>query len=156
MEQLHRVQRYLDRIREIYEGCPQRYERVEFYEDDVISFFIHCHHLLDWLPTLNKAAVTKVELNEFINNHKELRICADLCNGEKHCRLERLRSGKQPHLASKDWHITTYTPESGKPVTFRAKYRILSNYGVHDALELAETCMNLWRDQVRKIALMTI
>ena len=156
MEQIHRAERYLQRIQEIYEGCSHKYEEVSFYEDDVISFFIHCHHISDWIIKLNRFGETKAAINKFINKHNELIICADLCNGQKHCRLERVRGNSQPHMAGRDWSITTYTPESGKPVTFQAKYRVLAESETYDALVLAEKCVELWRGYTRKVTLKII
>lgn len=156
MEQLHRVQRYLDRIQEIYSGCAHRFDRVEYYEDDVITFFIHCHHLLDWLTEHNPSGFTKAALNRFVNSHNELRICADLCNGKKHCSLNRTRSGSQPDVGKSSWMILTYKEEMNKPVTFVSKYYILHGGNTYDALELAESCMKLWRDQIRTMALKAI
>lgn len=156
MEQLHRVQRYLDRIREIYKGCAHRFDRVEYYEDDVITFFIHCHHLLDWLVEHNSSGFTKTDLNRFINRHEELRICADLCNGKKHCSLKQLRSGSLPSMVKRSWMILTYKNELNKPTTFVSKYEIHHDNNVYDALELAENCMKLWRDKIRKMALKAI
>ena len=156
MEQLHRVQRYLDRMREIYSGCPHRYDRVEFYEDDVVSFFIHCHHIYDWLLVNKSAVLTKPELNQFINNHIELQVCADFCNGKKHCILTRTWSGLQPQIGKRNWMIMTFRKETGKPVTFRSTYEVIHGGVTYDALELAEKCLSLWQAQVRRIALITI
>lgn len=156
MEQIHRAERYLQRVKEIYEGCPHKYENASFYEDDVISFFIHCHHISDWLITLNRVGETKELVNKFINQHAELVVCADLCNGQKYCHLQRVRGEQQPHMAGKNWHITSYTPESGRPVTFQAKYKVVSGSKIYDALELAETCINLWRGYIRDLALKAI
>lgn len=156
MEQLHRAQRYLDRMREIYEGCPHKYKHVEYYEDDVISFFINCYHLLDWLIINNPSGYTKEDLNDFLNSHLELKICADLCNGKKHCQLNRTRSGEQPSMNGKNWMILTYKEELKKPITFINKYVILHQGKEYDALELAEKCMSLWRNKIREMALKAI
>lgn len=156
MEQLHRAQRYLDRLREIYSGRPHIYERAEFYEDDVVSFFIHCHHIHDWLLAHKSSTLKKHEINQFINNHKELQICADLCNGKKHCTLSRAWSGLQPYIRGKNWMILTYRKETGKPVTFMSKYEVIHGKTTYDALELAEKCLSLWKAQIRKIALRSI
>ncbi|MBL6985373.1 MAG: hypothetical protein ISR74_07295 [Candidatus Thioglobus sp.] len=156
MEQIHRAERYLERIRGIYEGCPHKYEDASFYEDDVISFFIHCHHISDWIIKLNRVGETKTAINKFINEHNELIICADLCNGQKHFRLERVRGDRQPHVSGKEWIITTYTPEADKPVIFRAKYRIVAGNEIYDALGLAEKCIDLWRGYIRVLALKAI
>lgn len=156
MEQLHRVQRYIDRIREIYAGRPHMFKRVEYYEDDVVSFFIHCHHLADWLSQTYPTKYQWQALQTFINKHVELRICADLCNGKKHCRINRLRSGFQPDIANRHWLIATYKPEMNKPITFFCQYEIDHNGVRYDALKLAEACLGLWRAEIRRAALSAI
>jgi len=156
MEQLHRVQRYLERIQSIYSGCSHQYKYVEYYEDDVVSFFIHCHHLLDWLILNNPSDTRKKELNDFVNSHEELKICADLCNGKKHYKLSRTRTGEQPELNGNNWSIVTFTKETGKPVTFFNKYEIIHYTNKYDALELAESCVELWRNKIREMALKAI
>lgn len=45
MEQVERTERYLNRIRKIYEGTSILWEERRYYEDDVISFFMHCYHM---------------------------------------------------------------------------------------------------------------
>lgn len=156
MEQFHRVERYLQRIRDVYAGCPHIFEDEHSYEDDVVSFFIHCHHLSDWIVELNRAGATRAEVNTFLNAHLELRVCADLCNRSKHCRIERARSGHPHHLAGRTWTVTTYTPATGKPVTFQASYKVISEHAIYDALALAEQCLSLWRDFSRSLALRVI
>lgn len=144
MEQFERVERYLERLRKIYVGLPHAHEDRAYYEDDVISFFIHCYHIRDWIVHLNRAGETSRDVDAFVNSHQELMICADLCNGSKHCRIQRIRTGRQPHIAGKSWWVTTFTPEAGKPTTFKAQYQIIANNKIYDALELAEKCVELW------------
>jgi hypothetical protein len=149
MEQMQRAERYLQRIQEIYEGCPQKYDEVLFYEDDVISFFIHCHHISDWIIELNKWDETKQAINKYINKHKELVICADLCNVQKHCELKRVRGDRAPHIVSAQCSTTAYGSEPKKLGTFKAKYQILADNQIYDVLELAEKCMGLWQDYTK-------
>jgi hypothetical protein len=153
MEQFDRVERYLQRMRKIYAGLPHAHEHADYYEDDVISFFIHCHHLRDWILQLNRVGETSKGIDGFINAHHELKVCADLCNGSKHCHIERVRSGRQPHIAGKSWSVTTFTPEAGVRSTFKAKYHILANNKTYDALELAERCFELWSSYRSSLAL---
>ena len=144
MQQFDRVERYLQRIRDIYAGLPYAYENVAYYEDDVISFFIHCYHLRDWISKLNCVGENMKDVDAFINTHHELKVCADLCNGSKHCRIEKVRSGDQPHIVRISWYVTSYTPEAGLSSKFRARFQIMSHETIYDALELAEKCWSLW------------
>jgi len=145
LEQFDRAKRFLNRIRQFYAGEGIPYEENKNHDDDVISFFIHCYHVKDWIITSNKIGPSKKEVENYINNNEALRICADICNGEKHYKLQRnSRTGKQPHMASRNYSATYYTPASGQPARIKGSYKILSKEHFFDALELAEACVELW------------
>lgn len=156
MLQFHRTERYLERMRSIYLGTPHVHQNPHYYEDDVMSFFINCHHLSDWIQHQYLAQITKVQVTEFIFQHHPLRVCSDLCNAAKHCKIQRVKTGSQPDLEGKEWRIVTYEDTLGKPVTFFAKYKIVSGTTKHDALELAESAFELWRGLNRKLAFQRI
>lgn len=144
MEQIERTRRYLKRIRDIYEGVPYIAETRECYTDDVISFFIHCHHIADWVMKLEGFSIQKKDVEQFIDVHPELRICADLCNGAKHCRLtKKMRGSKQPHVSGRTFESSG---TNGVFQTTKCRFEILSDNQIFDARDLAETCMALWDD----------
>jgi len=146
MEQIERAERYLQRVREIYQGIFSVSHDKARYEDDLLSFFMHCYHIRDWIIHLNKVGVTAKQVDEFIARHEALNICADLCNGSKHCRLTRSpRSGSQPHVTTKAYRSANWHAGSGGGDVIRGKYGILTKSGIIDALLLAEQCMALWR-----------
>jgi hypothetical protein len=149
MEQIDRARRYLVRMREMYQSVPYREDK-EAYADDVLSFFIHTYHIKDWITTLNKLGITKEAINTFINQHYELRLCADLCNGSKHCKLKRTRTGRSPHLASRSF-LSGGTNDVMH--TTQCKFAVFTGDKFVDALDLAERCMQLWDgfvDQMKK------
>ncbi len=149
MEQLERTRRYLKRLREIYNQVPYITDTREYYIDDVYSFFIHCYHIRDWIIHLNLLGLGEKDVDAFINEHNELRICADLCNGTKHCELKRkLRTSRQPHLAS--WTFSS-DGMNDKMETTKGKFCILSGDKFYDALELAESCMKLWDEYISEL-----
>ena len=151
LKQYERAKRYLERIRKIYEGSYYPGSSEE-YEDEIVSFFIHCFHIMDWVIHLSKSPVSEQEINSFINSHNELKICADFCNGEKHCRLTRTkRTGGQPHLAYRAYGVCHYTPESGIASKYKASYKIISGNQTYDALELAEKCIFLWEQYISQL-----
>lgn len=147
MEQIQRAQRYLERIRSFYKGVQAPYHSVNGFEDDLISFFMHCYHIRDWIIHLNRNGLTAKDVDEFINSYLELKICADFCNGSKHFKLSRgTRTDHQPQLASRNfegWHFASLSGET-KPNIEKANFTILANGKTHDALELAEKCYSLW------------
>jgi len=146
MEQVERTRRYLERIRQAYAGVPYREDGREYYADEVHSFFVHCYHIRDWVLALNRVAVTKTDLDTFIDSHFELQVCADLCNGTKHCSLDWSRTSHQPHVAG--YRLDS----SGAGVGLggercritKCQFEVLAEGEVHDALWLAEQCMDLW------------
>ena len=149
MEQLERTRRYLKRLRQIYAGAPYLSDTREYYADDVLSFFIHCYHIRDWIIQLNRLGVTQKDVDAFIDAHDELKICADLCNGTKHCQLiQRPRTGEQPHLAGRQFVSSGINDEMH---TTCGKFNILANGMFHDALDLAEHCMLLWDNYVNEM-----
>lgn len=153
MEQLDRANRYLERIKGIYSGvfCLKGHDK-EAFDDDVISFFIHCYHVRDWIIHLNKVGVNARHVDSYIDRHKALRICADLANGSKHCKLTRsLRTDRQPQIAGKERYATTWLSGGGGGEMMRCKYTVLSNSDFIDALELATECMNLWELYVKEL-----
>lgn len=147
MEQIDRTRRYLERMRKIYSGAPYE-EDPTCYTDDVLSFFIHCYHIRDWIEELNRLGITREEVNDFIAKHQELRICAELCDGTKHCRLDRNRkrwTSRQPHVATTQF-VSGGTNDN--LTTTSGRFQIMSEGTFLDALELAEKCMALWDEFV--------
>jgi len=96
MEQLDRARRYLERMQQACSSVPYRRDASDYYADDVYSFFVHCYHVRDWLIRLGLAPADAVD--RYVNDNLELSICADLCNGMKHCRLDRKRTSSQPYV----------------------------------------------------------
>ncbi|WP_187673477.1 hypothetical protein [Zestomonas carbonaria] len=153
MEQLERAGRYLKRIENIYAGIFSSvgHDR-EAFDDDVISFFIHCYHVRDWIIHLNKIGVTARQVDAYIDRHRALKICADLANGSKHCKLTRsLRTDRQPQMVGRERHTSTWlTGDEGGEIV-RCKYTVLSNTDFIDALELATECIYLWDLYVKEL-----
>jgi hypothetical protein len=119
------------------------------YDDDIISFFIHCYHVRDWIIHLNKLGITARQVDSYIDSHRELRICADLANGSKHCRLTRsLRTDRQPHISGTERHTSAWITASGGGEMMSCKYTILTDNEFIDALELARECIRLWESYI--------
>ncbi len=147
MTQIDRTRRYLKRLRDIYTGVPYIEETREYYVDDVLSFFIHCHHIGDWIENTNKVGITRDHLLAFIRAHPELRICADLCNQTKHCRLtSKWTDGT--HLVSRTFESSG---RNGVIHTTKGKFTVHSEGKFFDALDLAESCLRLWDEFVNQL-----
>ena len=147
MEQIDRARRYLGRIREMYRAVPFKEDK-EQYADDVLSFFIHAYHIKDWIFRLNKIGMTQDVIEKFINQHEELRICADLCNGSKHCKLTNTRTHREPHLAGKQFVSSGINDVMHST---QCKFKIFDGNKFLDALELAERCMKLWDEFIERM-----
>jgi hypothetical protein len=124
----------------------------EAYDDDVVSFFIHCYHIRDWVWRLNRVGITVRQIDSFIDRHKPLRICADLANGSKHCKLTRsLRTDRQPYISGTERRISTWFTDNGGREVMKCKYTIVSDTELIDALELARECVRLWDSYVSEL-----
>ena len=109
----------------MYRAVPYK-DDAEQYADDVLSFFIHCFHIGDWISARNTVGMTKQKIDDFIHRNRELEICGDLCNGSKHCKLTRRWTKKwttrKPCLASKQF-ISSGTND--QILTTQCKFEIL-------------------------------
>ncbi|MCG3731114.1 hypothetical protein [Vibrio cincinnatiensis] len=143
MEQLERVERYLERLRAIYAGETRiSWESRKYHEDDVHSFFLHCHHLQDWVEELNQIGIRKEDISKFIKSYTVLRICTDLANSTKHCKLKHQKvTGykHQPSISGAQHQENMF----GNGV--KSKFSLISGYACYDALEVAEECFRLWK-----------
>jgi len=73
-----------------YERMLRSYDRLknnDEFLDALITFFLHCFALCDWLT--QSKAVTKAFLYAEIDNDVSMRICRDICNRSKHLVLDR-------------------------------------------------------------------
>lgn len=145
--QLERSRRYLQRLRDIYAGVFNDGNTKQTYEDDVLSFFMHCYHVRDWLIHAEVAPVQAKKVDEFISGSSCLKLCADICNGVKHCKLTKPpRSGCQPNFSGKEYKSSLWLSGSSGGELLQARYTIHTATGPVDALDLAENCVQSWSD----------
>jgi len=141
VEQYKRVQRWFKRFKEINNG--RLHDRdTDFYEDDMYAFFMNCYHLKDWIkndPT-SESLANKVE--GFINNTPSLKLCADICNGLKHLRRNRpTRSEENLRFGPRLFKVGVGT----RPTTIAIEYVVETSSGPIKAFDIAEECLNVWR-----------
>ena len=113
--------------------------------DFVHAFFQNCFHLKDWLK--NSGAVPGEELNRFINEHVEMKLCRDICNGTKHLRITQ-ESFDADFSLTKDYVPAIYSsprPHVNEEWLVRAGNTSVGNRSF-DVFELADKCMALWGD----------
>ncbi len=112
--------------------------------DDMFAFFAACYHLRYWV--VGSGHRTKDEVRRFFRRHYELRLCGDLCNGDKHFRLESTR-------AMYDHTVTTMAAQrivtSGAPLPREPwpseQWLISTASGDEDMFDFADRCVQLWR-----------
>jgi len=118
--------------------------------DVIYAFFQNCYHLKDWIKNDDNLIISDDFIEDYINKYESLSICADICNGTKHLRLNRTRSdlmrteGKylivsRPVLSSdeSDWETSTFI------------YFLIESASegvIHlDVFDLATDCIQKWK-----------
>src|SRR5688572_12747241 len=100
-EQYDRMKRWYGRFQQLDQGRVHD-QRADEYLDIVHTFFQNCYHLKDWLRSdtaIHQSVRDAVEPH--VNASRELRMCADICNGGKHAVLTSRRSGDNPVTGAK-------------------------------------------------------
>ncbi len=145
MRQIERAHRYLQRLKNVYAGVEADWNCRENFEDDVYSFFMHCYHIRDWIIHLNLVGLTSSDVDNFINSHDCLKICADLANCTKHYKITRnIRICDHPHIIRVQHIETEISSKTIRPLLQSQFTLYINDETFIDALELAEQCMSCW------------
>jgi hypothetical protein len=111
-------------------------------EDAIHTFFQNCYHLKDWIKN-DPNSLFREKVEEFVSASNNLSLCADICNGSKHLKLTKLRSG---HLPKVGGHEASFRPRHTKDRRIHfVHFRIEHNGKIIDAFDLAENCMTEWQ-----------
>jgi len=138
-DQWGRVQLGLARIEDIYAGRPEP-EGTAGASYDVLTFFVTCHHLVDWIASdAELTRSTRRKARGLVRDSKELRMCADLANRSKHCSLRHARTGDLSTGPS-GIDVAVMVGQGAKHA-----FRVSSGGVERDALELARACVMSWR-----------
>ena len=139
LEQVHRVKRALVNIERVYAGSIHEVSADDC-RDIVLSFFQNCYHLKDWLKNDANGAFQRFAVEQFVNENRELRLCADICNGSKHLKLTKPpRSNESPRLGAQSVRVDLGAQRS------MYSFVIDTTSDQIDALELARECCLLWQ-----------
>ncbi len=136
------MKRYLERFRKINDGIIHD-RGSQNYDDDVYAFFQNCYHLKDWIKN-DPDCEARSNVEHFINQNRNLSICADLCNALKHLSLTSSRSRENPNFGGN--HTNLFLGEENP--TISVKYNISTTFGDIDAFELAEKCILAWEKYI--------
>jgi len=144
------MKRWYERIKKIDQGEPHDLSFLnlpsDYFYDEVYAFFLNCYHLKDWIQN-DDAVELKMPVDDFINQHECMCLCADICNGIKHLRRERRnRSGKDPKFGGRKFSLSL----GGQPEPIiEVKFSIETKTGTIDAFELASECVRKWEEFVK-------
>jgi len=117
----------------------------DYYQDEVYAFFLNCYHLKDWIKNDNDVEDAAAKVEKFINNNKEMRLCADICNGIKHLKQTSNRSGQNPQFVGRKFNVKL----GGLGTTISVKYSIETSSGQVDAFKLATKCLQAWENFIK-------
>jgi len=138
-DQWDRVQLGLARIEDIYAGRREA-EGTAGASYDVFTFFVTCHHLVDWIASdAELTRSTRRKARALVSRSNELKMCADLANRTKHCALMRTQTG-DPSTGPSGNDATVMIGRGAKHA-----FRVSSGGVEQDALELARACVMSWR-----------
>lgn len=151
LEQLERTKRFLNLIEAIENGDKnQLIGRWDAY----LTFFIHCHHLTDWV--LQSKVVSQTDLDAFKAAY-ELHICRQIATGIKHLVLNRANDVEPAFTLNKannpnnrlgfPYHSIS---RSYDPFDQREFTSIAIDGEEQNALEVARKCLELWLDFLKK------
>ena len=135
--QLQRLERWYKRTKEA--------KSKEDIADFIFVYFQICYHFREWLISTSK--VESQELKELFENNVELGICRDICNVTKHFELV------SPPRPSQEYEVSfaqEYCPPNNplfRPGWFGedARLLVITDNKNYDAMELAYTCLNIWK-----------
>jgi hypothetical protein len=141
LEQFDRVKRWYQRFVTIDEGRQHNLPS-DNYQDEAYAFFLNCYHLKDWIKNDESVGAAAYKVEDFIKNNKELNLCRDICNGIKHLKLTKPRSGQDPRFGQRKFHLQV----GGTETTISVRYTIDASSGPVDAFELATKCLKAWEN----------
>lgn len=92
-DQWDRMERYFDRIHKAKFGLLPREslhtpEQREQVHDDIFTYFVHAHHLREWLASHG------VDVTAAARASRILAVCADIANSAKHVTLRQPKVGQ--------------------------------------------------------------
>ena len=98
-----------DRLERGYTRLNKPYLSSVDNEDDIQHYFQDCWHLKDWIKNdINVNQIVRDNIESEVDNHKSLRIVADLANGSKHLSRHMHREGA--HVTSSNLALTLGKP----------------------------------------------
>jgi hypothetical protein len=153
--QLAKTKRWYERILHIGQ---QQCTKDDVFETDrdfdyIFAFFLNCYRLRDWLHCSDEVSEeSKRNLKELFDNSVELQICRDICNGSKHCNLNK----KKVSIDAEFSLIREYVPSEclGKRPRLNEDWIVVAGQHKYDLFELADKCWQTWQEFLSKQGLL--
>ncbi len=147
--QFCRTERWLARLEAVYDG---RYKPIGSFDDpldSVPAFFLNCYHVKDWLKNKPQwhddvdSGVKRSAVEQFVKESEALKICGDICNGNKHSDFDcaPLSGGPLDLLSVR----TRVDSTVGAAIT-TTRYTLRTARGETDVYALAKECLDSWRN----------
>lgn len=139
-EQLHRVERWLERIK--HPGDDR-----DLNEDYLWSFFQNCWHLKDWIVNDHVAGQSGAVLEIAIAQYDSLKIVQGLALHSKHLELDYDRAPAKDPRVRKARMVGDVSVYIGRNPYSKVSYRVYddSKKDWIPVLELAEQAVNDWK-----------
>jgi hypothetical protein len=132
IDQFERVKRFLRRIQ------SEEGNSID-YDDDLISFFMHCHSLKDWARNDPDSHITKKEAECLISNNIELEICASTANRSKHLKLYDTGDRMDAKITGR-----RETIDLNQGISIPGHIITLEDGTEYEALVVAERAVRIW------------
>lgn len=133
-KQWQRVEIGLRRVDAIYDGRQVDSADALY---DLLSFFLNCHHLRDWLAADKLSRMSRKKVTKVIKRSRHLSVCADLTNRTKHAVLTRCSVDSDTSPARQN---TDGDDGSGAG----RRWEIAAGDAIYDAFDLALNCFADW------------
>ena len=178
IEQYERMMRWYDRLEKMYEGRPIEHKLIEdadpseqfnssvetkvsyraieekYAEDVAYAFFQNCYHFFEWLGKDNSTEplkkISKKDTSNYVRSNNCLTICHDLCTNTKHLLLKWTPWTGDPNIKIDKVHLT-FGYDLKKAILTRRYFCKISFGGQeHDALQVANECIEKWHQFMRQ------
>jgi hypothetical protein len=146
-EQYDRMNRSYERLVAVSQGEHPDARSSDTARDVLYHFFQDAYHLKDWIAATTPAIGGKIEAR--IKDSTPLRLCADLCNGTKHFRLDPRRKhwtdDPTTAFSAQDVTVRPGAAGTGEPAQHALHaWRFTSQGETRDALTLAGDVVGEW------------
>lgn len=141
-DQRNRVGRWHKRLSAIGRGIPTDTSQAEAL-DEVYAFFMNCYHLRDWI--IASGFRPRDEVDAFMSGDPDLALCADICNGLKHFRVDPKRAWSSSTWSTASVVTFSFPPGTAEAEPIPGQQWVFTTDGTEiDMFDLADRCVAAW------------